>query len=166
MEDLIMYAQSKGSNLSGMSDHDFIHMLKKFMLDYKEESVEQPKHYHGEEHEYMNPLHHKEHMDTHEAKAIVADMWHENKGHKYVGEKYSMERAKEIYEKNKLMLGPDVTMVDVYVAINAQYHDYCQLFTSWFGSAMDKYIIDSALVFWFKDVDYDKGSKVYHYFKD
>ena len=52
---------------------------------------------------------------------------------------------------------------DVYVAINAQYHDYCKLFDSWFGGNIDNKVFESAITFWFKDVDFD-GDKVWEYF--
>lgn len=55
---------------------------------------------------------------------------------------------------------------DVYVAINAQYHDYCELFKAWFGDNIDTKIIESAINFWFKDDDYKGGCKIWKYFKE
>ena len=55
---------------------------------------------------------------------------------------------------------------DVYVAINAQYHDYCELFKSWFGDGVEQKIIESAVIFWFKDDDYKDGFKLWNYFKE
>lgn len=52
---------------------------------------------------------------------------------------------------------------DVYVAINAQYHDYAKLFEEWFGGNIDNRVFESAITFWFKDVDFD-GDKVWEYF--
>lgn len=54
-------------------------------------------------------------------------------------------------------------IINVYVAINAQYHDYSTLFHKWFNDIDDK-IIKSAMVFWFMDEDYT-GNKVKDYFK-
>lgn len=51
---------------------------------------------------------------------------------------------------------------DVYVAINAQYHDYAKLFEEWFGGNIDNKVFESAITFWFKDVDFD-GDKVWEY---
>lgn len=51
----------------------------------------------------------------------------------------------------------------VYVAINAQYHDYAKLFEEWFGGNIDNKVFESAITFWFKDVDFD-GDKVWEYF--
>lgn len=57
----------------------------------------------------------------------------------------------------------DVESCDVYVAINAQYHDYAKLFEEWFGGNIDNKVFESAITFWFKDVDFD-GDKVWEYF--
>lgn len=34
---------------------------------------------------------------------------------------------------------------DVYVAINAQYHDYAKLFEEWFGGNIDNKVFESAI---------------------
>jgi len=57
----------------------------------------------------------------------------------------------------------DAEPCDVYVAINAQYHDYAKLFEEWFGGNIDNKVFESAIAFWFKDVDFD-GDKVWEYF--
>ena len=54
---------------------------------------------------------------------------------------------------------------DIYVAINAQYHDYCELFEKWFGNNFDEKIIASAVDFWFEDDDFE-GNKVWKYFNE
>lgn len=56
--------------------------------------------------------------------------------------------------------------ISVYVAINSQYHDYVELFKSWFGDNVDQKIIESAIIFWFKDVDCKSRNKVVSYFKE
>lgn len=63
----------------------------------------------------------------------------------------------------KEVLPNDVEPCDVYVAINAQYHDYAKLFEEWFGGHIDNKVFESAITFWFKDVDFD-GDKVWEYF--
>lgn len=65
--------------------------------------------------------------------------------------------------QNKEVLPNDVEPCDVYVAINAQYHDYAKLFEEWFGGNIDNKVFESAITFWFKDVDFD-GDKVWEYF--
>lgn len=69
----------------------------------------------------------------------------------------------EICERYKEVLPNDVEPCDVYVAINAQYHDYAKLFEEWFGGNIDNKVFESAITFWFKDVDFD-GDKVWEYF--
>lgn len=68
-----------------------------------------------------------------------------------------------IWERYKEVLPNDVEPCDVYVAINAQYHDYAKLFEEWFGGNIDNKVFESAITFWFKDVDFD-GDKVWEYF--
>lgn len=58
------------------------------------------------------------------------------------------------------------TPADVYIALNAQYHDYCDLFKAWFGDNIDSKIVESAVNFWFKDNDYKGSNKVHDYFKE
>lgn len=90
-------------------------------------------------------------------------MYHVKDNKKYVGEKYDMNKAHEICERYKEVLPNDVEPCDVYVAINAQYHDYAKLFEEWFGGNIDNKVFESAITFWFKDVDFD-GDKVWEYF--
>lgn len=68
--------------------------------------------------------------------------------------------------RSNLGIPQTVTHADVYVAINAQYHDYCELFKSWFGDGVEQKIIESAVIFWFKDDDYKDGFKLWNYFKE
>lgn len=44
-----------------------------------------------------------------------------------------------------------------------QNHDYAKLFEEWFGGNIDNKVFESAITFWFKDVDFD-GDKVWEYF--
>lgn len=103
------------------------------------------------------------HFDEYEAKEVVEQMYHVKDNKKYVGEKYDMNKAHEICERYKEVLPNDVEPCDVYVAINAQYHDYAKLFEEWFGGNIDNKVFESAITFWFKDVDFD-GDKVWEYF--
>lgn len=103
------------------------------------------------------------HFDEYEAKEVVEQMYHVKDNKKYIGEKYDMNKAHEICERYKEVLPNDVEPCDVYVAINAQYHDYAKLFKEWFGGNIDNKVFESAITFWFKDVDFD-GDKVWEYF--
>lgn len=87
-------------------------------------------------------------------------------GKKYIGEKYDMQKAHEVCSKFKDKLEDEVEVADVYVAINAQYHDYCELFEKWFGKGnFDEMVFESAIAFWFDDVDFGED-KLWKYFNE
>lgn len=104
------------------------------------------------------------HFNDSYAKYVVSKMYHTEGGRKYVGEKFDMMKAKEVCERYRGIIPASATQGDVYVAINAQYHDYCELFKAWFGDNVDIKIIESAINFWFKDDDFKEGCKVWKYF--
>lgn len=107
-----------------------------------------------------------EHFNKRSAKETVDEMYHIKDNKKYIGEKYDMQKAHEVCEKYKNKLDDDVEVADVYVAINAQYHDYCELFEKWFGKGnFDEMIIEAAICFWFDDVDFGED-KVWKYFNE
>lgn len=107
-----------------------------------------------------------EHFNESYARYLVSNMYHTENGRKYVGEKFDMTKAKEVCERYRGILSQSITHADVYVAINSHYHDYCELFKAWFGDGIDQKIIESAIIFWFKDDDYREGSKLWNYFKE
>lgn len=107
-----------------------------------------------------------EHFTESEAKYLVADMYHTENGRKYSGEKFDMHKAKEICERYRGILPTSVTPADVYVAINSQYHDYAELFKNWFGDGIEQKIVESAIVFWFKDADCKAENKVVEYLRE
>ena len=74
--------------------------------------------------------------------------------------------AKEVAERYRGIIPQSATYADVYVALNAQYHDYCELLKAWFGDNIDNKVVESAVSFWFKDDDYKGGNKVYKYFRE
>ena len=88
----------------------------------------------------------------------------DSSGKKWIGEKFNIYKAIEVLEVYKNILPPTITRYDVYVAINAQFHDYHCLYKSWFGDDITDHIIESAIIYWFKDIDYNKGNKVWNYF--
>lgn len=109
----------------------------------------------------------EEPMDEHRAKHLVSKMYHYNDTGKLdSGEHFSLFKAASVCDAYKKSHHLDVTPEEVYVAINAQYHDYSKLFKTWFGSNIDNKIIDSAMCFWFSDADYEKGSKLMNYFDE
>lgn len=81
---------------------------------------------------------------------------------KPIADKDGMIDIEGIFDEEEV-LPNDVEPCDVYVAINAQYHDYAKLFEEWFGGNIDNKVFESAITFWFKDVDFD-GDKVWEYF--
>lgn len=99
-------------------------------------------------------------------KSQIDEMYHVKDGKKYIGEKYDMQKAHEVCNKFKDKLEEDIEVADVYVAINAQYHDYCKLFEKWFGKGnFDDMIFESAIDFWFDDVDFGED-KLWKYFNE
>ena len=74
-----------------------------------------------------------------------------------------------IYDKHVRNINREITYWDVYVAVNAQYHDYVRLYQDWFPNLteeqLDEKVIYSAINFWFKDEDAGTG-KVWNYFKE
>ena len=85
------------------------------------------------------------------------------------GQIFTVEDAKAIYDKHVRNINREITCWDVYVAINAQYHDYIRIYKQWFPNLteeqLDEKIIHSAINFWFEDEDAGSG-KVWNYFKD
>lgn len=71
-----------------------------------------------------------------------------------------------ISEGEAIEIVESVTATDVYVAINSQYHDYAELFRSWFTDGIEQKVIESAIVFWFKDADSKSENKVVEYFRE
>lgn len=107
-----------------------------------------------------------EHFDESYAKHLVSEMYHLENGRKHAGEKFSMTKAKEIYERYRGIIPASTTSADIYVAINSHYHDYCGLFKTWFGDNIDQKIIESAIIFWFKDDDCKGDSKLMKFFNE
>lgn len=106
------------------------------------------------------------HFNESAAKYLVSKMYHTSGGRKFMGEKYDMSKAKEVTERYRGIIPQSATVADVYIALNAQYHDYCELLKAWFGDNIDTKVIESAVNFWFKDDDYKGGNKVYKYFRE
>ena len=107
-----------------------------------------------------------DHFSESEAEYLVARMYHTENGRKYSGEKFDMHKTKEICERYRGILPTSATVADVYVAINSQYHDYAELFKNWFGDGIEQKIVESAIVFWFKDADSKSENKVVGYFRE
>lgn len=99
----------------------------------------------------------------------VSQMYHtNNKGVKIDTPLFSIENAKKIYDRRIRPLNKDVTMWDVYVVLNAQYHDNIDLYEKWFSNANDseieEKIIEATIANWFEDED-ASSDKVWEYFR-
>lgn len=84
------------------------------------------------------------------------------------GEIYNYDCAKNVFDKYVRNINSSITVWDVYVAINAQYHDYVRLYSEWFRNInkneLNNKIIESAITFYFKDED-SGSTKTWNYFK-
>lgn len=99
----------------------------------------------------------------------VNQMYHiDDKGHKITKHMFSLEDAKRVYDKRVRSIDNSITVWDVYIALNAQYHDNIVLYEKWFGNIsedeMKEKIIEATIVNWFEDVDAG-DDKVWEYFK-
>jgi hypothetical protein len=106
------------------------------------------------------------HVSETEAKELVSKMYHLENGRKYVGEKFDIYKAKEVCERYRGILPISVTTCDVYIAINSQYHNYVSLFKAWFGDNIEQKIVESAIVYWFKDDDQVDKYKWFKYMNE
>lgn len=108
------------------------------------------------------------HFDEEYAEWEVAQMYHKSAdGKVYKGEHWSMEQTDAVYDKYRNKLPSEITPGDMYVALNAQYHDLGE----WFMGHMpnkeeaESAIIESAVKFWFMDDDWPTATKVWCYFR-
>lgn len=93
----------------------------------------------------------------------VSTMHHKGAdGKTYKGEHWSMEDTDAVMAKYKSMLPTGTTAEDIYVALNANYHDKCTLFKKWFAEEYEEKIIEDAINFYFMDEDAPEG-KVWYY---
>lgn len=109
------------------------------------------------------------HFNEYFAKEQVKCMYHtKSNGLICKGEAYCLDFAKRVFNDCVKHINKDITVWDVYVAINAQYHDHVVEYTKWFGKTskedIDDKLIEGAVNFWFKDEDAD-DDKVWNYFK-
>lgn len=99
----------------------------------------------------------------------VSKMYHTNsKGVSIETPMFSIDYTKKIYDKYIRVLNKDITVWDVYVALNAQYHDNINLYEKWFPNLSDdeieSKIIQATITNWFEDED-ARCDKVWKYFR-
>lgn len=109
------------------------------------------------------------HFDEVYATYQVDNMYHtDNKGNKITSPMFTLIDVRKLYDKKFKSINSNITFWDVYVTLNAQYHDNIELYKEWFGednieNIKDK-IIESAIVNWFEDEDAGI-EKVWNYFR-
>lgn len=95
------------------------------------------------------------------AREDVAGMHHKNsKGEVIRGEHWNMDQVTSAAKG--LPVPSTATPWDVYVALNANWHDKEVKFTEWFGPDAEKRIVEDAISFYFNDADASEG-KVWLY---
>ena len=99
-------------------------------------------------------------MNEQKAKSLVSRMYHIEDNRKYIGERFDINKAKEVCNRYRGIIPSQVTPCEIYVAINYHYHNYIKLFKLWFSNSADDKIIEAAMVFWFMDDDWKYEDKV------
>lgn len=156
-------------NVSGINSTELLHSFECFHHIFDNVEKNNPKLFW----ESMRKFHEHikgPHFDEEYAKYQVANMYHTDKnGNVCKKEFYNISDAKTIYDKYVRNINSENTVWDVYIALNAQYHDYIKLYKDWFTDItkeeLDDKIITSCINFWFKDEDAGVG-KVWNYFKN
>lgn len=114
-----------------------------------------------EQHETMFGKHFNEPY----AKWQVKQMHHRgDDGKNYSGEHWSIEATNSVLSKYRSKIPSAYNEWDFYVALNAQYHDYCAWARRQFTDDYETAIIEMALAFWFADEDWIGHTKVWDYF--
>lgn len=114
-----------------------------------------------EQHEAMFGKHFNEAY----AKWQVEQMHHKgDDGKNYKGEHWSIEATNSVLSKYRSKVPSAYNEWDFYVALNAQYHDYCLWARRQFPDDYETAIIEMALAFWFMDEDWMGNTKVWDYF--
>lgn len=140
-------------------------------LELVDELLEEMSHPHPERYwQFMRDTHevfYGKHFDREYAEWQVEQMHHKCGDKAYKGEHWTFEETTSVMQKYKPTLPPEVTACDFYVALNSQWHDYHCFIKNLFPTEeeVEKAIIESAVVFWFKDDDYPTNDKVWCYFR-
>lgn len=151
------YAETSGGDKQKMDE----------LLCLLDEHFEEFEEMHKEEHwELVRDIHKifcGAHFNEEFAMWQVSMMHHKGADGKiYKGEHWSMEDTDAVMAKYKSMLPAGTTPEDMYVSLNANYHDKCTLFKKWFAEEYEEKIIEDAISFYFLDEDAPEG-KVWYY---
>lgn len=110
-------------------------------------------------HEIYDGPYYNEHFAKHD----VSKMFHKGMdGMHKEGEHFSTAQARTVLEHYGSKIGSEYGIWDVYVALNANYHDKAPLFKKWFPDNYEDKIIEDAITFYFMDADAPKG-KIWEY---
>lgn len=97
------------------------------------------------------------HYDEAFARYDVEQMWHTDKrGEKHCGEHWSVSQARQVMREHGL--ASPVNEYDVYVALNAFWHDLSCVIEE------ESVIVEAAVAFWFKDEDFGENNKIWRYY--
>lgn len=108
---------------------------------------------------------HGRHFNKEFAMWQVSKMHHKGAdGRDYEGEHWTIEQTNEVFAKYRGKIPSAYNEWDFYVALNAQYHDYCAWAKRKFTENQDAEIIEMAIAFWFNDEDWPGQTKVWDYF--
>lgn len=134
-----------------------VYILEDAMECLKEKDPEEYEEAMRDLHEVFCGSHYNEHFACED----VSGMRHKNsKGEEIKGEHWNVEQVKEAVKG--ISLPSNTTIWDMYVALNANWHDKEVKFKEWFGEDAEKKIIEDAICFYFKDEDAPEG-KVWLY---
>ena len=98
------------------------------------------------------------------AREDVAEMHHKNaKGETIKGEHWNMEQVNAAIKG--MNIPGNANAWDVYVALNANWHDKESKFSEWFGDKLEQRIIEDAINYYFLDADAPEG-KMWLYIND
>lgn len=136
---------------------DSIYVLEEAMMCLKEKEPEVYDEAMRDLHEIFCGAHYNECF----AIEAVECMHHKDKkGEEIKGEHWSVNQVSGVIKGFNL---PSTTTIwDVYVALNANWHDKEIKFNEWFGDNADRRIIEDAINFYFHDEDAEDG-KIWHY---
>lgn len=102
------------------------------------------------------------HYNEYFAKMDVSGMCHKNKaGQEEKGEHWNMHQVSAFVKG--ISISGNANIWDVYVALNANWHDKDIKFMEWFGADHEKKIIEDAVSFYFMDEDGPKEGKIWEY---
>ena len=106
---------------------------------------------------YMHERQCGAHFNEHHGKAAVARMFHTDAdGERHTGEHWTVDEAEELTSAVRGGLPATTTKWDIYVAINAFWHDFER------PGKPDAQIVGDAVCFFFRDEDAPDG-KIWNY---